>query len=381
MISCWIVALLPFSSVCAQRNFRPGYIITLKQDTVYGQIDFRTDRVNAERCMFKLENTEAVTYLPYQILGYCFTDDGKYYVSQMIKTDVKAEEIPVFLECLLVGIKSLYYYVDQDHRNLYFIQDGERLEMLDAPELDKMKNEGLTVNGRTDRYMSTLQQVFRDCPGLAPEILKTPFSHKGLIAITKEYYRAVCKPNEDCIEFENRASERKGVQILFTPYVGVVQYSLFGHLDVLKPDLSYMAGISIAIMNKRWRGIFSGVLDFSLSRLDMIPSYDISYTKYTATSFSLKTGVSLMYPKGKIRPFLEGGADFFKRMKSDEFKDLYPGGYIGVGVNVKLARNERQSLVIRARFERVRDTLGDKRYEIEPGPFLNGWSAVVGYTF
>lgn len=78
MISYWIIAWLSCDSVCAQRNFRSGYIITLKQDTVYGQIDFRTDKVNAERCVFKLRtNTDPVTYLPFEIAGYRFTDDGK----------------------------------------------------------------------------------------------------------------------------------------------------------------------------------------------------------------------------------------------------------------------------------------------------------------
>lgn len=376
------VLLLTCISVYGQSNYRPGFIITLKQDTVYGQIDFRTDKMNAQRCVFKpRDNAEPVTYLPFEIAGYRFTDDGKFYVSRMIKLDGSEVEIPVFLEYLLEGVKSLYYYVSAENHGLYFIQDGERLVMLDAPELEKMKSEGLVVKGRTDRYIPTLQYVFRDCPGLASKILNTPFSHKGLIEITKEYHRAVCKSNEDCIEFENRTSERKGLQILFTPYVGVVQYSYLDRFNVLKPDLSYMAGISIEVTNKRWRGIFSGVLDFSLSRLYMIPTYDTSESKYTATSLSLKLGVRLMYPKGKVRPFLEGGADFFKRMKKDDFRDLFPGGYIGIGAKVKLAHNERQSLVVRAQFERVRDMLGDERHKIEPGPLLNGWSAVVGYTF
>lgn len=40
-----------------------------------------------------------------------------------------------------------------------FIQESDRLVMLDAPELEKMKEEGLIVNGRTERYVPTLQYV------------------------------------------------------------------------------------------------------------------------------------------------------------------------------------------------------------------------------
>lgn len=375
--------LLTCISVYSQSNYRPGFIITLEQDTVYGQIDFRTDKMNAQRCVFKSEeNAKPLTYLPFEILGYRFTDDGKYYVSRMIKLDEKLEEIPVFLEYLLQGIKSLYYYESEDHE-LYFIQEGEQLVTLDAPELEKMKSEGMVVNGHSDRYVPTLQYVFKDCPELTTKVLKTPFTHKGLIDITKEYHYAVCKSGEDCIEFENRTGGRKGVQILFTPYVGLVQYDFVSYDNVQKPNISYMAGVNIAITNRRWMGIISGVLDFSLSKLDMLPyqPYNTAEYDFTATAVSMKLGIRVMYPKGKVRPFIEGGADFFKRLKKDDFRDLYPGGYLGIGANMKLTHNERQALFVRVQFERVRDTLGHSIFFIEPKPFINGWSAVVGYTF
>lgn len=381
---CRIVVLLSCVSVYAQSNYRPGFIITLKQDTVYGQIDFRTDRINALRCVFKSkEDAEPVTCLPFEITGYRFTDDGKYYVSRMIKTDEDKEAMPVFLEYLLEGIKSLYYYESKDNREFYFIQDGKQLVVLDAPELEKMKREGFIANGQTDRYVPTLQYIFRDCPGLAPEILKTTFSHKGLIKIAKEYHDAVCTTNKECIIFENKAGKRKGVQVLFTPYAGIVQYDYQSLGNAQRPELSYMVGINLAVTNRRWKRVLSGVVDFSLSRLTMLPNPPYNTPEYdlTATAFSIKLGIRLEYPKGKVRPFLEGGGDFFKRLKKDELRDVFPGGYIGTGLSMKLARNERQSLVVRVQFEKVRDVLGATNLLEEPCPFLNAWSAVMGYTF
>lgn len=375
---CGIIALLFCLSICAQRNYRPGFIITLKRDTVYGKIDFRTDKMNALRCVFKSEeDAESVTYLPFEIAGYRFTDDGKYYVSRMIKPDEGKEAIPVFLEYLLEGMKSLYYYESKDGRELYFIQDGERLVMLDAPELERMKSEGLIVNGRVDRYVPTLQYVFRDCPELMPKILKTSFSHKGLIKIAKEYHYAVCVANEDCIEFENRTSKRKGMQVLFTPYMGVMQYHFLDVENIQKPDLSYIVGVNLAITNRRWKGAVSGVVDLSLSRLTAIPNPPRNTPEYDFTSMavSLEMGIRLTYPKGKVRPFLEGGYELFKRLEEDAFNGIYSGEYVGAGVNVKLVRNERQSLVIRTQFEHIR------RYVFKKDGFLNAWSAVVGYTF
>lgn len=372
MISCWIITLLSCIPVCAQHNYRSGYIITLEQDTLHGEIDFRTDKMNAQRCVFKSgDNANPVTYLPFEIAGYRFTDDGKFYVSRMIKLDGSEVEIPVFLEYLLQGIKSLYYYESENH-TLYFIQESDRLVTLDAPELEKMKEEGLIVNGRTDRYVPALQYVFRDCPELATKVKKTPFSHIGLIEITREYHNAVCKSNEECIEFENRTKGRKGVQILFTPYVGVIQYHLLGIDYTLKPELRY--GISVEFVNRRWHGALSGIVDLSLSRLVMTPYNEVYKYNFTSMAISLKIGARLTYPKGKVRPFIEGGCELFKRLKEDSLNDIFPGGYLGAGLCFKLSNKERQSLVIRGQFEQVRG-VQDKT------GFFNAWSAVVGYTF
>ncbi|MDX2248115.1 MAG: hypothetical protein SF052_15120 [Bacteroidia bacterium] len=39
-------------SVCAQKDLRPGYIITLENDTVKGEIDYRGDILMGDVCRF-----------------------------------------------------------------------------------------------------------------------------------------------------------------------------------------------------------------------------------------------------------------------------------------------------------------------------------------
>lgn len=55
------VFLLLAPLLYAQNNYRPGFIITLQKDTVYGDI-----------------------------LGYRFTDDGRFYVSKFIELQYNA---------------------------------------------------------------------------------------------------------------------------------------------------------------------------------------------------------------------------------------------------------------------------------------------------
>mgnify|MGYP007083938460 FL=1 len=121
--------LLLISTIYAQSNYRPGFIITLQKDTVYGVIDYRTDKINATRCVFLPQDNSGdkpITYHPFDILGYRFTDDGKYYVSKNVELQYGIPK-PVFLEYLLQGMKSLYYYETEDDIPVYFVEDHNTL--------------------------------------------------------------------------------------------------------------------------------------------------------------------------------------------------------------------------------------------------------------
>lgn len=180
-----VFLLLP-PLLCAQNNYRPGFIITLQKDTVYGEIDYRTDGMNAGRCVFQSKaNAKVETYYPFDILGYRFTDDGKFYVSKFIELQYKAPSKPVFLEYLLKGMKSLYYYETEGRIPVYFVENGDILIKVDAPILAEGVS-GFQFKGDKDRYIPILHYAFSDCPQLGSRIDRTRFNHKGLIKVAKE---------------------------------------------------------------------------------------------------------------------------------------------------------------------------------------------------
>lgn len=47
-----VLLLSPITILYAQENFRPGYVITNENDTIYGIINFRTAEQNARVCSF-----------------------------------------------------------------------------------------------------------------------------------------------------------------------------------------------------------------------------------------------------------------------------------------------------------------------------------------
>lgn len=130
ILSFLFVATLAF----AQQNLRDGYVITLEGDTLHGVIDFRTSAMNTKRCVFKQDGaTEFKTYLPGEIDGYRFTNNGVYYITKNVTNEAGTREM-VFAEYILRGNMSLYQ-VGADEM-LLVDEDGNEASF----SLDKAKN-------------------------------------------------------------------------------------------------------------------------------------------------------------------------------------------------------------------------------------------------
>jgi hypothetical protein len=84
-ILLFIVYLYPVRA--GQNNIMPGYIITLRNDTIYGFIQNNGYIRNSRICFFteNIDSTEQ-EFLPGEIYSYRFTG-GKYYISETIDID------------------------------------------------------------------------------------------------------------------------------------------------------------------------------------------------------------------------------------------------------------------------------------------------------
>lgn len=408
LLLIWAPAFLPLLSY-AQSNYRPGLIITLQNDTVYGQIDFRTDKMNAKRCVFKPKrSSDIITYYPNDIQGYRFTDDGKYYISYTIELKHSEAPQPVFLEYLLQGIKSLYYYETENYESIYFVESGDKLIKVDAPKIITKRENGSQYTGNVKRYIPILQYAFGDCPALEHKIRRTSFTHKGLIDITKDYHYAMCTSNEDCIEFETK-EDKHSLRLYVTPYAGIQQYSFPSRgpwHNFSKPDLSYLFGVNLALNSRRWMSSLSASMDISISHFNSVEqrsyqtykmvdgsiseTYLHHYTRSSSlTSLSAKLGIRYTYPKGRIRPFIEAGGAFagmigrkfgpeqegdYSSIAENVAEDTALGYYVNAGLQFKPVKHRDQYIVLRAQFEAAHHAgLGL--------PLYNAWSGAIGYTF
>ena len=202
-----LLGILCFTSVHAQINPRPGYIITNENDTINGYLDFRTGTKNSRKCDFCAETeTQYNSYYPNDIKGFRFIEDGKMYISKKIK--VNNESADVFLEYLIKGIVNLYSFSNAAEIR-YFMEssDGHFIEVYNTA-VERADNN--MPNGEYNRYkhVGILNRMFEESEEVKKKVRSTKMNRKNLVELTKSYHYAVCNSMDECIEFESKSDKK-----------------------------------------------------------------------------------------------------------------------------------------------------------------------------
>jgi len=402
-------------SINAQSNFRSGYIITNERDTISGLIDFRTYKMNAQFCKFKLsDESEIKEYYPEDIYGYRFTDDGKYYVSKDIEIEGKHRK--VFLEYLIQGIISLYFYPGEES-DYYFFQDDSG-KMISVTKQDKeyvLRETVDDVMGRNtgryniedSKYKGIVRYVFKDSKSVSKATDKMSFKQAEMIDLTKKYHAEMCTTGEECIEFASRPDKYNKMKV--SVYAGMQIQSLkveerrvsgyyriypVPHPAFLSPEV----GVQINYSIPRWNKSLSFQFDASFAPFKNDTEIQASPQKYSRLKIDglgvpLKFGGKYTYHKGLFRPVIEGGfmikclfisSDIYYGYKystgkyeyeSDHFLGTHYvmlGLYAGTGFDYSL--NKDNSLLFRIVYDdcRLMNTISDR---------LSTWQLKLGYTF
>jgi len=186
----------------AQSDFKPGYIITLEKDTIYGTLDLRANYIMHTKCTFIAEgNNSTNTYLPEEILAYRFTD-GKYYTSKEIDNRM------IFLEFILEGEINLYMTTDHGHETYYI--EKEKDIIIELPYTTEIKEtDNTTYEHHSTQHIGIIKYYMNDAPQLNSKIdeLKSP-NRRGLIKLTKEYHDITCNGGT-CIIYEKPKTKFK----------------------------------------------------------------------------------------------------------------------------------------------------------------------------
>lgn len=320
IITIATIFLLNTIQLIAQTDFRSGYIINNNNDTIYGLLDYKSNKANAQKCIYKKNiNSKNQIFTPEEIKAYRFTN-SKYYISKSVNT--KNETKLLFLEYLINGIVDVFYY--RDNGEHYLVNDS-------SGNLYELKNEKseITVNNiqyfkEKKEYIGILKSTFKESPSINNRVENIDLTHKSLINITRDYHNEVC-PNEVCIIYEKKLPIAKstfgvliglnGISISetgeFSERYYYLENSQFGF--EIFPSIGLYYKVNIPSINERlyfqYESTYSRVeLKTTNSYTD--PVYDGTYInqiEFTLNSFSNVAAIKYEFPKGKIRPTFQFG--------------------------------------------------------------------------
>lgn len=320
-----LLLLFTVYTVYSQSNFEEGFIVTNKNDTLVGLIDFRTDYENSLKCDFKLNELDSTkSFYPGDIASFCYLQPGKRYESKNVVINNKPQTY--FLEYLVQGMISLYYLGQENGYYIFEKEDGTMISLTKKPDeliLNKYKEDNI--------YKGKLGYVFKDYFALAQQSVDAAFDRKTMIGFTKLYHEKMCKPGDNCIVFESDY-RKKYVEHAVTLFSGIeynvlnLRAEYFSNLYSSSPII----GAEVEFSDPRFSRAMGLVLSVNVSKMAGACDYGTENKyyynyNYSALKSTFNVGAKYKYVNGPFQPYLE--VDFSQRflmnMKSTFRKDQF----------------------------------------------------------
>lgn len=223
VISLFLCCMLMTYAVVAQRNYVPGVIVTLQNDSLKGFIDFRNWYQSPTEIVFKesLSNATEQRFKPADINGFKVAEPEVEYVSRKLRIDITKQDInslnettertvqdtPVFLMKIVTGRYNLYEYIDLFSR-AHYIYDA-----LDVPatELEYVQRYITRSSGggiyTDERYKDQLAVLFADNTTLAAKARRVSYWEANLKKLFLAYnnYKEPGNGNEKQVTVKKKA--------------------------------------------------------------------------------------------------------------------------------------------------------------------------------
>ncbi len=320
-----------FCTTVSGQQFKKGYIVTLEGDTIRGLLSYQSDKANSVECILRRdENAAREVLTPKRIKAYRYLQPARYYVARTLSID--SEKKTVFLECLLEGRVSLYYFTDGGIDRYFLVTKAGAYYEIKRADLVSESGIWTTKQVKDTRYIELLTEIFGDCPKVKDDIRYVTIDHSSLRGITKEY-NLNCGGGSKSITFE---PQRAPWKFSFSVKGGESFYmqKLYGRLenrnthlkdtfclgDMQAPMISAQAEFYVPGMSPNSRFTLGGSFaqmnyENEKQRVYLQNSllYDIykEKTYYHAKQLTVDLGYKMFYPGKVLRPYLGAGALFY----------------------------------------------------------------------
>lgn len=299
----WLL-FISIVSVNAQSTFKDGYIVSMQNDTTYGQIGYHGNAKNYQSCLFKNSEGEKM-YSPDQLLGFGYSD-GRYFTSKIEKGE--------FTEVLVTGVLSLYksneiYYLEKD-TTIYRLES--RLEVVNHNGEQKIRD--------VSNWKGVISYLLSDCAtNNTNTIANLRLDEEVLSRVVVKYNQCT---NQAYKEFKSNIPWVKidyGLKFeqSFSDITLDIKDSQFAYLSDSYSSINPVFGAVFAIKSPRTSDRLAFVTEINYSRAkyysyaEKLGSINYYYDTYiNLNMLSIPLTARLDIPIKKVNLYIQGGLNY-----------------------------------------------------------------------
>ena len=311
----FVLILISIYSLYGQNDFKNGYIVNLEKDTIFGQVDYRTNSKNYKSCLFKVAKATK-EYYPEQILGFGYIND-QFFSSQIVKA--------TFVEALVIGELSLYKSNEK-----YHLKKDTLVYDLES-KIEKVKIDGKIKGREPNRWRGVITLLISDCIENPYDVAsKIKLTDKSLVKLVINYNK--CKGVE-IVEFK---ANKPWTKVEFGVSAGLVKSEIFhsprssgyvwsesldDHYSTYAPSFGIIADISSPRLNERissqvginfMKSSFSYTIDLAPEG----PNNSIFTSKIDLSTLSIPVSFNYNLPVKSFIVNFQGGVNFDYHLSS-----------------------------------------------------------------
>ncbi|MEM6893840.1 MAG: hypothetical protein AAF554_09135 [Bacteroidota bacterium] len=402
----FLFSLLIVQQICAQNDFRPGYIITKEGDTLNGFVNYKVGLKKFEVCSYKetKEQKNPVDYYPNQIHGYGFVGD-RFFEAKEIRAE---ESKKVFIEVLVKGKATLYRYNTD-----FFIKKNDSIFKQLVNEVSIEYTELGYREKQSNRHIGVLTYLFSDCPKVKKKAQTVQLKEKALVNLTKAYNDCFNEPSIVFLENKpwlkanvgfspgmnfssltiDEAIENEGPGFFSSELGNATAFSFGAFVDISVPRVNERISIHTGVQ------YVSANFEGSSTRSNRF--FNFSYETTTEMEqLRIPVGIKYTFPEKKITPYFALGVMNNINLKTnmvsvvererivnnvlenfEESADLdttRPGFWAGIGIK-KTIKNTLNAF-LELRFERTTGFVGEERFQQQYRYELQNFQLSIGLS-
>jgi hypothetical protein len=368
----------------AQGNYVEGSIVTLKNDTIKGQIDYPEWVFNPKRILFRTDNfTQGKIYTYRDIKAFRILYKNEQYERHIISrhpepidatklrryssidsidTDYNAIVDTAFLRVLAKGRLNLFELQYNQYQPHYFIQKGKEnmIELIRRKVL--IQNRDSFSVFTFDNYKNQLSQLTLDCSMKGITFLKLPYQNNDLAKVVKQYNECtkesyyVMKEEQGNRYFSTMLGVMRPRSIIKDPFRNFIYET---GVDVRENKTLPILSLSFEQNFNRLNNKLGLGEELNLAFVDVTHKKVVTYSlsdkifAYSLQSWAIKASgyVRYFFRSGNIQPYIKTGIGMmyytnpkitlqeitltpfpFSSESTDAIKRIKPNYLMGLGV-------------------------------------------------